>query len=361
MACLKNSITHALWLGLVGCASSTAAPTPAPESPPSITEVPLEPATPAPPVLSSTRCSLPSDDALLRALLPIDPAKDKPGKHSHGPPGPIDPSAITRDMQLEVAALREAVDADRCRKIRYRSDGHEVAAFILEPPTVEAGAKLPVIIAARGGNRDLGTIKGRLLLDLFAVANQGFVVVATQYRGADGASGEDEFGGAELRDLHNLLPVARTLPSVDAEQLFLLGYSRGGMMAAMALREGIPVRAAAASSGLFDLEANAARRPVMARNFAELIPHFDTDREAQLHARSAVRWADEITTPLLLLGGSRDWRVSLEANSKVLASRMKEAGRDVRLVVYEDDHVLSHHRREAAREIASWFHEHMAK
>lgn len=350
-----------LCLALAACAVPPAAPTPTPSPVPApVAALPDSTAsTPAPPlIVSSAPCPLPSNEALLRSLVPIDPASDQPGKHAHGPPGPIDPATVTREMRLEVDALREAVNDGRCKKIRYRSDGHEVAGFVLQP-SVEKGHELPTILAARGGNRDLGTIKGRLLLDLFAVANQGFVVVATQYRGADGAGGNDEFGGAELRDLHNLVDVANAWPSADASRLFLLGYSRGGMMAAMALREGIPVRAAAISSGLFDLEDSAKRRPVMERNFAELIPHFDTDREAQLRARSAVQWASEINTPLLLLGGARDWRVSLDANGKELASRMQDAGREVRLVVYDDDHVLSHHRQEAALEIARWFRTHM--
>jgi dipeptidyl aminopeptidase/acylaminoacyl peptidase len=254
----------------------------------------------------------------------------------------------------EIESLHASAREGRCRKIRYRSDGLAVVGFVLEPPVPGPS---PAILVARGGNRDLGTIGPRLLAELNALADQGFVIVATQYRGADGGEGADEFGGADLADLENLVPLARGLPSVDPDNLFLLGYSRGGMMAAMALRRDLPVQAAALFSGVYDLESQTAR-PEMEQNFRDLIPGYEENRTEELRRRSAVFWADEIETPVLILGGTEDQRVPFDANAGRLAELLAQAGREYKLARYEDEHTLSHFHLEATREIGNWFRQH---
>ena len=74
----------------------------------------------------------------------------------------------------------------------------------------------------------------------------GFSVLAPMYRGSEGAEGQDEMGGADLQcTLMRVVALADELPSVDAQDLYLLGESRGGMMVLQAIRDGFPARAAA--------------------------------------------------------------------------------------------------------------------
>jgi dipeptidyl aminopeptidase/acylaminoacyl peptidase len=265
---------------------------------------------------------------------------------------PADPQALK--------GLRDAAVEGRCRRIRYRSDGLSVVGFVLEPPRAKAAAPLPAVLVARGGNREMGKINPMFLARLNGLAEQGFVIVATQYRGVDGGEGKDEFGGADLADLENLVPIARELPSVDPKNLFVLGYSRGGMMAAMALRRKLPVRAAAFYSGAFDLEHEAASRPEMDRNFREMIPGYDQRPAEELRRRSAVTWADEIGVPALILGGEHDPRAPFDVHGKRLAALLAKAGKEHKLIEYDDDHSLSKHRAETTREIVGWFRAHAA-
>lgn len=277
-------------------------------------------------------------------------AHGEPG-HSHGPRAAPNPQAM--------AGLGASVSEGRCRRIRYRSDGLSVVGFVLEPPRATK-SPAPAILVARGGNRDLAKIDPPFLARLNELADQGFVIVATQYRGVDGGEGKEEFGGADLADYENLVAVARELPSVDRENLFALGYSRGGMMAAMALRRKLPVRAAALYSGAFDLEDAARSRPEMAQNFRDLIPGYEERQTEELRRRSAVYWADEIATPVLILGGEHDVRTPFDVNGKRLASLLAKAGREHKVVVYDDDHSLGRHRAETLREIVDWFRVHAA-
>jgi len=52
----------------------------------------------------------------------------------------------------------------------------------------------------------------------------------------------EEFGGAEIHDVLNLIPLAKSLGYVDMDNVFILGVSRGGMETYLALKNGIPVR-----------------------------------------------------------------------------------------------------------------------
>ena len=51
------------------------------------------------------------------------------------------------------------------------------------------------------------------------MARWGYVVVASQYRGNDGGEGREEFGGADVNDVLNLLPVLEQVTSADTARL----------------------------------------------------------------------------------------------------------------------------------------------
>src|SRR5262245_51556756 len=211
---MRDTLVRAsLWAACLSAAVCAACKTPPPE-----------PATQAPSpgvaILSSERCPVPESAEGSYAAM-----RQHAGGHSHaGAPGagaPAGPSIEERFPADEIDQLRRSAEEGRCLKIRYRSDGLSVVGFILKPPAPRGPS--PAVIVARGGNRDLGKIGAVMLLDLNKLAAEGFVIVATQYRGADGGEGADEFGGADLADLEGLIPLARAMPEVDAENLFLLG------------------------------------------------------------------------------------------------------------------------------------------
>ena len=65
--------------------------------------------------------------------------------------------------------------------------------------------------------------------------------------------GHEEFGGADVHDVLNLIPLAKSLGYVDMSNVFMFGESRGGMMAYLTLTNNIPVNAVATIGGLVDL------------------------------------------------------------------------------------------------------------
>lgn len=253
--------------------------------------------------------------------------------------------------------LTEAAKAGRCERVMYRSSGLRVAGFVLRPATK---GPHPVLIWLRGGNRDFGKIERVTLLNLQLLADAGFLVVATQYRGADGGEGRDEFGGADVDDVMSLLPLARSLPDADTRRLYLVGGSRGAMQGALAMRRGLPVKAVAFRGGVFDLKAAAAARPQFEQLWRSMMPNYDANRELALQQRSPLAWAGELRVPALIVHGREDWRSSV-ADAERFDASLARNGVARKLVIYErDEHQLALHRPEWLQEVVSWFRRHGA-
>ena len=169
-------------------------------------------------------------------------------------------------------------------EITYLSDGLRVKGYLVRP---EDGATYPALAYARGGNRDFGSITPARIWNLLAkMASWGYVVAGTQYRGVDGGEGREEFGGADVADLLNLIPLFESEPGADATRIGIYGGSRGGLMTYLALAGSDRFRAAVVRSGVSDLISWREDRPEMDEVFAEIIPDWDSDREGALLARS---------------------------------------------------------------------------
>ncbi|MGH8772654.1 MAG: alpha/beta hydrolase family protein, partial [Burkholderiales bacterium] len=245
-----------------------------------------------------------------------------------------------------------------CLRIRYLSDGMEVVGHIFKPIET-SGKKFPVIIYNRGGNREFSKNTPFDMVEFYDFLKAGFVVIASQYRGNDGGEGREEFGGADVKDVLNLVPLARSLGYADTNNIFMYGHSRGAMMTLLAIKEGCPIRAAAVVGVSSDLEIESARRPELARMESELIPGFDEDPESAYFERSAANWAHRIDVPLLILHGADDWRVEV-GQALTLARELIDANNDdFELKIYaNDDHSLTLNREDKTKRIVGWFQRH---
>jgi dipeptidyl aminopeptidase/acylaminoacyl peptidase len=241
------------------------------------------------------------------------------------------------------------------QRITYLSDGLRVRGYLVEPV---AGSDLPAVIYNRGGNREFGALSDNAaFLMLAPLARHGYVVVASQYRGNLGGEGAEEFGGADVGDVLNLIPLLDQHPRVDAARLGMYGWSRGGMMTYLALTRTDRIRAAVVGAGMSDAFDIVARRPEMEDSvMAQIVPDWSTEREAALEARSAVRWPERLHkgTPILLLHGSSDWRVH-PSQALDMARALYEVRHPFRLVFFEgDDHGLTANSIEVNRLVLDW-------
>ena len=230
--------------------------------------------------------------------------------------------------------------------ITYMSDGLKIKGYMAIP---KAKGIYPCIIYNRGGNRDFGAITdlqlGRFIGE---VSSWGYVVIASQYRGNMGGEGKEEFGGKEVNDILNLIPLLNHIKEADTSRIGMYGWSRGGMMTYLALTKTNVIKAGVIGSGLADAFINTNKRHEMDTVFSELAPGYFKNRDSVLRERSAVFWVDKIckTTPLLIMCGSSDWRV-LPDEQFALLRKLYDGKHPTRFLLFEGgQHSLIDHLNE---------------
>ena len=249
-------------------------------------------------------------------------------------------------------------------EIFYESDGLKVKAYLVTPKESIKGG-YPSIIYNRGGNRDFGQLNEyKMVFILARVASWGYNVVASQYRGNDGGEGLEEFGGKDVNDVINLIPLVENLANANPHKIGMYGWSRGGMMTYLALMKTNKIKAAVVGGALSDLKLMyESRDDGMEEVFIELIPNYDMDKENLLRERSAVFNADKLckTTPILLLHGTADWRVVPE-ESLNMALALQKAKVPYSLVMFEGgDHGLNEFDAEVDNLTRAWFIKYLDK
>jgi dipeptidyl aminopeptidase/acylaminoacyl peptidase len=258
-------------------------------------------------------------------------------------------------FERRIPEFENILEQVQISRISYLSDGLDVKGYLLIPRDGEA---MPAVIYNRGGNREFGALTDTTAaLRLAPVAAWGYVVIASQYRGNAGGEGQEEFGGNEINDVLNLIPLLESLPQVDATRIGMYGWSRGGMMTYLALSRTGRIRAAIIGAGMANSYDTVTRRPEMEQYvYSELVPGWEENRESALEARSAVRWPEYLNkeTPILLLHGSSDWRVH-PSQALEMADALYHAKHPFRFVFFEGgDHALSEHRAEVNRLVKDW-------
>lgn len=246
-----------------------------------------------------------------------------------------------------------------CNAIRYESDGLTILGWMVAPKHAPA-RKLPVVIFNRGGNGSFGALKFvDLFSHVFPLADQGFLVLASQYRGVTDEDpskfGVDEFGGADVHDVRKLIELAGQVPGADPDNIFLFGISRGVMQGYLAARNHNEIRAMAMVSGVVDLQADLEFRPEMEQVYRERMPGYSEHKAQLLRDRSALAWAEELpkAAPILLMHGTADERVAPD-NGPRMKQRLDALQRPNRLLMFEGaDHFLDP--AKVIGEAVAWF------
>ncbi|MDT4898272.1 MAG: hypothetical protein QOH25_3349 [Acidobacteriota bacterium] len=253
-----------------------------------------------------------------------------------------------------VERIRNSADLELL-KIKYMSDGLKIVGFIYKPKQT-AGKKLPVVIFNRGGLSDetIGPENFNYIYEMHRYASEGFLVLASQYRGAGGSEGKDEVAGADTDDVMNLIPLAASLGYTDMNRLFMWGYSRGAMMTLQAIKRGAPLRAAAIVGAPTDLTSNL-KDPGFVEFARGIYPDFETRKEEHVKNRSAILWADKINIPLLIMSGGADPGVT-PSSVMTFAQKLEEQGKLYELVIYaKDDHAVSQNAEDRLQRTIDWF------
>lgn len=245
----------------------------------------------------------------------------------------------------------------RFEKVRYRSEGLSVVAYLYAPKGEKAKDR-PLIVFNRG-SYIRSDIAPELIPMFNRLADSGFNIFAPLYRGSDGGEGRDELGGADLNDLMNIVPVIREIGWNDKD-LFLYGESRGGMMVFQAIRDGFPARAAATYGAFTDLE-EMGKGPQGEAMAKAIWPDFEKKKQEIIERRSAILWPEKLKIPLLLMHGGKDESVAISQTLR-LSSELKKADLEFEVIVFpEGDHVLFESRTHRDRHAVEFFRRYLVK
>jgi dipeptidyl aminopeptidase/acylaminoacyl peptidase len=223
-----------------------------------------------------------------------------------------------------------------------RSDGTAVPAYLYRP--TNATARVPVVIAIHGGPpmqaRPNYSNDGLLQY----LASRGVAVVAPNIRGSSGyglayqRAVNRDWGGVDLEDLDYVARYLKEQPWVDPTRIGLIGGSYGGFVVLSCISR-LPEHQWAAAVSWFGpsnlVTFAKAQPPTWRAQVSIMIGDPDADAEF-LMSRSPVSYADRISTPLFLIQGANDARVSLSESDQI-AQRLRERGVDVRYDVYPDE------------------------
>lgn len=239
--------------------------------------------------------------------------------------------------------------------IRYQSDDCEVEGYVGFPLLHDG--PWPGLIFNRGGNREFGFLRPEIICKY---AQFGYAVFGSQYRGNQGGTGQEEFGGADVNDVIHLIDIALKVPCVRKEGIYMVGHSRGGMMTYRACAIDKRIRAAGIHAGLADAFIMYDRfhdgEYDMRQDMQELVGGSPEEMPEEYVRRSAVCWADKILVPLIICQGTNDWRVIPEQAYK-MDKALSEAGKEHKLIIYEGaDHSLKG--TTSIADVLTWFDEH---
>lgn len=256
---------------------------------------------------------------------------------------------------------KDALEKSIVEKITYLSGGLKIKGYIAFPR--DDSKKYPCIIWCRGGFGNKGAIDKFTARGMFGhIASLGYCVFTSQYRGNDGGEGQDEFGGDDLSDVLNLIPIADEIPQANNKLWGIEGWSRGGMMTYLALTRINIFKAAIVVGGIADLICKSSENTFMSRLYENKISNFDRKEfEEKCRARSIINFPEKISTAanLLLIHGTADETVSPQ-NSLELSSKLIGLKRNFRLVMLEGgDHFLKPYRREVDEMRRSWFEKYL--
>jgi dipeptidyl aminopeptidase/acylaminoacyl peptidase len=250
------------------------------------------------------------------------------------------------------------LDSVTIYRILYLSEGLKITGLMAAP---KSDGKFPVVLYNRGGNREYGSLLVSAATDILApIAAEGYVVLATNYRGNSGSEGAEEFGGSDVMDVVNLAKTCSAFSKADNSKIALFGVSRGGMMNYLVLRKmhefGLNIKCAIQIGGIVNLEKTIEYHPEIGAVCEEIIPNYNGNKLAEHQKRSAIFWTNELpdSCPILILH-SYDDAAATYTQIPAFADSLDKYNKPYQLISYKNDnHGIMKHRDHVQQQLNLW-------
>lgn len=252
--------------------------------------------------------------------------------------GPMRPAAWVLVLGLAATASGLAQTAlpggVREEAVTYLSDGLRIRARVFWPAK---NGPLPAVLFNHGGVSGLpeGTLERCREL-----AQAGYAVFASSYRGEDGSEGVVEVAKGEVRDVLAGLEWLRKHPRVDPERIGAVGTSHGALVSLLAASRTEHIKALVFAYGVADLYAwyaylrrtgRLGKDALTRRTYGDG-PQSRPESFRIRHGLGAVASLPP-SMPVLILHGAKDTVVPLE-QARALAKALEARQQPYQLLVY---------------------------
>lgn len=217
----------------------------------------------------------------------------------------------------------------------------QISAFLYVPFNAEKNGKNAAIVSIHGG--PTGQTLNSFNRGIQYLVNQGYFVIAPNYRGSTGYGKEfqdaDRFdmGGGDLEDVLSAAEWIKKTGFIDAKKLVAMGASYGGYLTMMAVTKapdewaaGVPI--VPFVNWFTEIE----NEDPLLREYDVATMGDPIKDKARLQERSPINFVDQVKAPLLLLAGGNDPRCP-RTEAEQVASAIKKRNGVAELKVYENE------------------------
>jgi dipeptidyl aminopeptidase/acylaminoacyl peptidase len=233
-------------------------------------------------------------------------------------------------------------DRIRMERVMYPNPDHDLTpGYAFTPLALEKGKRYPGLVAVHGGYHF--SFNEEFFGYVERAVSEGYVVIFPEYRGSRGYGAEhykaQDYGG---KDVDDILAAADWLSSrvdVDPGRLGIVGRSRGGMIALLAIeRAPKKFRAAVDVVGIVDFVAYMSYKPDYRRQDVAKTRRLGGTPAENLPAyieASPITHVDKIETPLLIHATTFDRTVPVQLHTERLIDALKARGKVFESKIYD--------------------------
>jgi dipeptidyl aminopeptidase/acylaminoacyl peptidase len=249
---------------------------------------------------------------------------------------------------------------------RSAADGERIEGVLTLPVGYHQGDRVPLLLLIHGGpagvsSNRFAASRGAYPIQVFA--GLGYAVLQPNYRGSTGYGerfrglNRGDISGRDWIDINSGVDYLIETGIADPEKLGIMGWSFGGHHTFWGITQSDRFAAASAGAGANDLISMYSQTDIPEFYHTYLGPKPWEDFELY-EERSAYRWVERVSTPLLIQVGERDERVPAEQSIQFYEAMKTISKAPVKLVIYpgEPHGVRSpRHRRDLMSRNVAWF------
>jgi dipeptidyl aminopeptidase/acylaminoacyl peptidase len=217
----------------------------------------------------------------------------------------------------------------------------QISALVYPPYSAQRNGKNAAVVYIHGG--PTSQTQNGFIKNVQYLANQGFFVIAPNYRGSTGYGKDFEdanrydMGGGDLEDVISAAEWLQKTGYIDPKKVAVMGGSYGGYLSMMAVTKapefwavGVPI--VPFVNWFTEIENE---DPLLRQYDLTTMGDPVTDKD-RLRERSPIYFVDRIKAPLLLLAGGNDPRCP-HTEAEQVASAIRKRGGVIELKVYENE------------------------